>query len=266
MEKRKELFEIANYTPEIEGEFAAQYEEDQQQNKQYFLNLLSSELKEEELTSFKKNMLKLQKVVRKMGESETPDGVRLREKEKEIMQWMYDALISYALIDPQLRYTKGLEYICLGVVVSYPLFDPPKLTQLLHHFLTVLSFRELFLEGSPRYFSELNRLQLSLKQHHPLLLLKIDSNSGDLKNLFITYFRSCLLYRLTDPQPVRKIFELLFVEGVPALTTILLRIISKLEKTVLSQEPLLEFIASQLVSHYFQQLPADNSMGGLFEV
>jgi hypothetical protein len=107
-QKRKELFEIANYTSEIEAEFAAQYEEDQQQNKQYFLNLLSSELTEEELTSFKKNMLKLHKVVRKMGESETPDGVRLREKEKEIMQWIYDALISYALIDPQLRYTKGL--------------------------------------------------------------------------------------------------------------------------------------------------------------
>jgi hypothetical protein len=31
------------------------------------------------------------------------------------------------------------------VVVSYPDFDPPKLTQLLHHFLTILSFRELFL-------------------------------------------------------------------------------------------------------------------------
>jgi hypothetical protein len=126
--------------------------------------------------------------------------------EKEIMQWIYDSLIRYAIEDQQVRYCKGLEYICLGVVIAYPLFDLAKYSQLLHHFLNVNGFRELYQEGSPRFFRELQRIRQALKEDSPIIYEKIEESSGDFKNLFVTYFRSCLIYRVTNTEIIRKIF------------------------------------------------------------
>jgi hypothetical protein len=78
------------------------------------------------------------------------------------MQWIYDTLIRYAIEDQEVRYCKGLEYICLGIVVSYPEFDLPKYSQIFQHFMHVNGFRELYLEGSPRFFSELHKIQDSI--------------------------------------------------------------------------------------------------------
>jgi hypothetical protein len=64
----------------------------------------------------------MHKVVKKIGEQRdrNSDALRLHQHEKEIMQWIYDTLIRYAIEDQEVRYCKGLEYICLGIVVSYP--------------------------------------------------------------------------------------------------------------------------------------------------
>jgi hypothetical protein len=115
------------------------------------------------------------------------------------MQWVYDSLMRYALDDPQVRYCKGLEYVCLGVVVAFPRFDPPKYSQLLYHFLQRNAFRELYQEGSPRFFRELQRMRQALREDCPQLLVRIEESSGDFRNLFVTYFRSCLVYRVTSP-------------------------------------------------------------------
>lgn len=73
-----------------------------------------------------------------------PDALRLYIHEKEIMQWIYDSLIRYAIEDQQVRYCKGLEYVCLGIVVAYPKFEVAKYSQLLNHFLNVNGFKELY--------------------------------------------------------------------------------------------------------------------------
>ena len=84
--------------------------------------------------------------------SSNPDALRLSINEKEIIQWIYDSLIRCAIEDQQVRYCKGLEYICLGIVVAYPKFDVAKYSQLLNHFLSINGFKELYYEGSPRFF------------------------------------------------------------------------------------------------------------------
>ena len=55
-------------------------------------------------------MLKLHKVVRTIGEQRgsSADALRVWQNEKEIMQWVYDSLMRYALEDQQVRYSKGL--------------------------------------------------------------------------------------------------------------------------------------------------------------
>lgn len=85
----------------------------------------------------------MHKVVKAVGEhrSWSTDALRVYTHEKEIMQWIYDSLMRYAIEDQQVRYCKGLEYICLGIVVAYPFLDLPKYSQLLHHFLHHNSFR-----------------------------------------------------------------------------------------------------------------------------
>jgi hypothetical protein len=115
--------------------------------------------------SLKQNVLKLHKVVRAIGEHRggNLDALRVWQNEKEIMQWVYDSLMRYAIEDQQVRYCKGLEYVCLGIVVAYPRFDLPKYSQLLHHFLQGHSFRELYQEGSPRFFRELQRVRQALR-------------------------------------------------------------------------------------------------------
>jgi hypothetical protein len=125
-----------------------------QQNKQEILTILSYELAEEEVRSLKKNVLKMHKVVKAIGgeRASSCDALRVWQHEKEIMQWIYDSLMRYAIEDQQVRYCKGLEYVCLGIVVAYPEFDLPKYSQLLHHFLYLNGFRELYQEGSPRFF------------------------------------------------------------------------------------------------------------------
>lgn len=89
------------------------------------------------------------------------------------MQWVYDALMRYALEDQQVRYCKGLEYICLGIVLAFPRVDLAKYSQLLHHFLIRHAFRELYQEGSPRFFQELQRMRHALREDSPDLYGRI---------------------------------------------------------------------------------------------
>jgi hypothetical protein len=116
-----------------------------------------------------------------------------------------------ALDFKQIRYCKGLEYLCLGVVLSYPEINTVKYTQLFYHFMREVDMWELYLEGSPRYYSELNKIDSSLEQENGQFYSEIQKRDGNLKHLFVTYYRSCLLYRLENPELIRKLFELLFV-------------------------------------------------------
>lgn len=167
----------------------------------------------------------------------------------------------------QIRYCKGLEYLCIGVIFSYPCIDIAKYSQLFYHFLRENQFWELYLEGSPRYYSELSKITNSLKEENLELYEEIQRCEGNLKNIFITYFRSNLIYRLDSPEVIRKIFELLFVgmpceyiEGLGLIRTVVLRALSFGGKRILDSDHFLERMASFLVSDYFGSCECDEKV------
>lgn len=127
------------------------------------------------------------------------------------MQWIYDSLMRLAIEDRQVRYCKGLQYICLGVVIAYPEFNLAKYSQLFRHFLSIKGFRQLYQDGSSLFFRELLSLEEGIKEQSSRIYDRIIELEGDFRKIFITYFRSCLIYRVTNPQIIRKIFEFLFI-------------------------------------------------------
>ena len=76
-----------------------------------------------------------------------------------MMQWIYDTLVRVAVEDKQIGYCKGIEYVCLGVVVAYPDYDPQAYSCTFDYLMNRVGLRQLYLEGFPFYFKELNSLR-----------------------------------------------------------------------------------------------------------
>ena len=101
----------------------------------------------------------------RLGEcSGNVDGERVKEYSGAMMQWIYDAVVRLAVEDKQMGYCKGVEYVCLGVVVAYPCYNLEAYDAILHHLMYRVGLRELYLEGFPYYFKELAAIQDYLKE------------------------------------------------------------------------------------------------------
>jgi hypothetical protein len=67
----------------------------------------------------------------------------------------------------------------------------------------------------------------------PELLSKLESLKVDFVKLFINYYKTFLLYKLTNPEVIRKIMELLLVYGIDIVRILLTRIMNRQEKHLL---------------------------------
>jgi hypothetical protein len=61
----------------------------------------------------------------------------------------------------------------------------------------------------------------------PELLSKLESLKVDFVKLFINYYKTFLLYKLTNPEVIRKIMELLLVYGIDIVRILLTRIMNR---------------------------------------
>jgi hypothetical protein len=61
-----------------------------------------------------------------------------------------------------------------------------------------------------------------------------------------------LIYKLKNPEIIRKLFELLFVEGISIIKSIVLRVIEVSTPHLLKDKGLIDTLSSQLVVDYFQ--------------
>lgn len=77
----------------------------------------------------------------------------------------------------------------------------------------------------------------------------------DFIKLFINYYKTFLMYKIKNPEVVRKVMELLVIYGIDIVKIILTRIMSRNEKKIMqmmSEEiKLLRYIAEALVDDYF---------------
>ena len=186
------------------------------------LEALEKELPKSELSALKKGVEKSSKVLKNILDSNlqqkqiklSPAWIHhikiLKKRQEQLMQWMERMLQRCAIDFQQIRYCKGLQYICIGIIFSYPEVNIAKYSQVFYHILSFCNFDQLYLEGSPRYYSQLNKICGWLREEKRNLFDQIKKNEGNEENLFITYFRSCLLYRVDDPELIRKLFELMF--------------------------------------------------------
>ena len=143
--------------------------------KENIITILSYELSQNQMSNLRKSAFKINKVLKQIEEykDSNVDAMRIVQHEKEIMQWIYDTLMRFAVHDQQIRYCKGIQYVCLGIIVAYPQFNLNKYTQLFYHFMNIHRFRELYLEGSPKYFEELHSIKEYIKNTKPQLYITI---------------------------------------------------------------------------------------------
>lgn len=117
------------------------------------LTILSYELSADDIASLRKNCIKIEGMLMKLRDSEeSVDSLRVQKYSGAMMQWIYDAVVRMAVEDKQMGYCKGVEYVCLGVVVAYPCFDLQAYDTILHHLMYTVGLRELYLQGFPYYF------------------------------------------------------------------------------------------------------------------
>ena len=112
----------------------------------------NQQLSKEDLKNIEEGAKKASKLLKMYSSHKEYDENKLKRDEGKIKEWMLTTLIEYALEDTQVKYCKGLQYICLGIAVSLPEFQPTKCKQIFRHYMFTLKLRQLFLEGSPRFY------------------------------------------------------------------------------------------------------------------
>lgn len=62
------------------------------------------------MSNLRKSAFKINKVLKQIEEykDSNVDAMRIVQHEKEIMQWIYDTLMRFAVHDQQIRYCKGI--------------------------------------------------------------------------------------------------------------------------------------------------------------
>lgn len=82
--------------------------------------------------------------------------------------------------------------------------------------------------------------------------------------LFINYYKTFLLYKVRNPEVIRKVMELLVVYGVDLVRIVVIRILARQEKKIMAmkndEETVLKYIAERLVEDYFGMAQAQEVM------
>lgn len=143
-----------------------------------------------------------------------------------VSKYCLQLLNNYCVDDPEVGFSRGMEYLAFAIISSLPeqaLF-PNNLLSYMCHIMRKLQFRGFFLPSKPSIFSKTKKLQEIMAKQQPQLLKKMDALKLDPSNVFFKYYLSLFLYSNQHRVLVKRLIQLLILEGEDFVTFLILRL------------------------------------------
>ena len=138
---------------------------------------------------------------------------------KIILPEVLSLLNSYSLEDPEVGFSRGMEYLAFGIVeiaITHPSVRDRMLAdkvRYLTYLMWKLQLRGVYLPSKPSIFSKTKKLETRLEKELPVLMKTITGLNLDTTHLFYKYYLGLFLYGNTHRVLVSRILELLLLEG-----------------------------------------------------
>eukprot|EP00298_Acanthocystis_sp_HF-20_P011761 c19560_g1_i1.p1 GENE.c19560_g1_i1~~c19560_g1_i1.p1 ORF type:complete len:417 (-),score=137.36 c19560_g1_i1:91-1341(-) len=155
-----------------------------------------------------------------------------RSQNIEAQNKLFEILHAYAVLDPDVGYCQGMNFIA-----AIPLFYQP-MNDAFHTFLFLMfqmEYREYFLPGFPKLHSSVNILLKLISVHLPKLSVHLERESIVLESFVVQWFLTMFTYNLPFAAIVR-LWDWLFVEGHDVVFVVALAVLKLVQDEMLKRK------------------------------